>query len=231
MSEKTTGQLQGRIALITGASRGLGAAVATAFAKQGAHVILLARGIKGLEETDDKIQAAGGKATLIPFDLSKTDSIAAIGQAIAEKFGKLDILVGNAAILGALSPVAHSDPKIWKQVFDINFFANVHLVRALDPLLRTSDAGRVIFTTSGAARANGPYWGPYAASKAALESMAAAYGAEVAYSPLRVHVVDPGVLRTELRAEAFPGENPDTLPSPETAAEQFVALAALQVQK
>lgn len=218
-------RLEGRVALVTGASRGLGAAIAEAYAAEGARVILLARDVKKLEETDDRIRAAGGAATLLPFDLAQTDKIAALAPAINDKFGRLDILVGNAAILGALSPVAHSDPKTWQNVFKINFHANVQLVRALDPFLRASDAGRVIFTTSAAARAPAAYWGPYAASKAALESMAAAYAAEVAYSGIRVNVVDPGVLRTELRAEAFPGENPASLPLPASVAATFVALA------
>jgi NAD(P)-dependent dehydrogenase (short-subunit alcohol dehydrogenase family) len=220
-----TKRLGGRVALVTGASRGLGAAVAEAFAAEGARVILLARTVKGLEEVDDRISAAGGSATLLPFDLRKTEKIAALAPAIAEKFGRLDILVGNAAILGNLSPVAQTDPKILQNVFKVNFLANWQLVRALDPLLRASGAGRVIFTTSGAARMHAPYWGAYASSKAALESMARAYAEEVAYSPLRVNIVDPGVLRTELRAEAFPGEDPLRLPPPQSAAETFVRLA------
>jgi NAD(P)-dependent dehydrogenase (short-subunit alcohol dehydrogenase family) len=224
-------RLEGRVALVTGASRGLGAAVAEAYAKEGAHVVLLARTVKGLEAVDDRIQSAGGKATLIPFDLGQTDHIASIGPALADKFGRLDIFVGNAAILGALSPVAHSDPKVWQNVFKINVFANYHLIRALDPILRAGDAGRAIFVTSGAARSESPYWGAYAASKAALESMVTSYASEVAYSPLRVNILDPGVLRTEMRAEAYPGENPDTLPLPETIVERFIELALPSLAK
>lgn len=218
-------RLEGRVALITGASRGIGSAVAKAYAEEGAHVILLARTVGALEAVDDKIQSAGGKATLLPFDLEQTDKISAIGPTIAERFKKLDILVGNAAMLGALSPVAHSDPKMFESVLRVNFLANYHLVRTLDPLLRGSDAGRAIFVTSGAARGHHPFWSAYAASKAALEAMAVTYAAEVAYSPLRVNILNPGAVRTDMRAEAFPAEDPLTLPRPESLAERFIALA------
>jgi len=230
-TKKSAQRLQGRTALVTGASRGIGAAVAKAFAAEGAHVILLARTVGGLEEVDDAIQAAGGKATLLPLDLAKADQIAAIGPTIAERFGRLDILVANAAILGALSPVAMSDPKIWENVFRVNVLANYHLIRTLDPLLRGSDAGRAIFVTSGAAHMHAPFWSAYASSKAALEKMAETYAEEVAYSPLRVNILDPGVVRTEMRAEAFPGEDPKTLPLPETIVETFIELASPQFSK
>ena len=219
-------KLEGRTALITGASRGLGAAVAKAYAGAGARVILLARNVKNLEAVDDEIQAAGGKATLLPFDLLQTEKIASIGPAVAEKFGGLDILVGNAAMLGALSPAAHADPKVAESVMRLNYIANLCLIRALDPLLRASPAGRAIFVTSGVARMHAPYFGIYAASKAALEMMAATYAAETAYGKLRVNILDPGVLRTGMRAEAFPGEDPNTLPLPNTIAGRFVDLAA-----
>lgn len=228
MINKVSQRLKGRIALVTGASRGIGAAVAKAYAAEGAHVILLARTVGGLEAVDDAIQAAGGTATLLPVDLSKAEQIAAIGPAIAEKFGRLDILVANAGILGSLSPVALSDPKMWENVMKINVMANYHLIRTLDPLLRGSDAGRAIFVTSGAAHAHFPFWGAYAASKAALEEMAATYAAEVDYSPLKVNVLDPGVVRTSMRAEAFPGEDPLTLPEPASIVEDFIALAVPQ---
>lgn len=218
-------RLEGRIALITGASRGIGCAVAKAYAQEGAHVILLARTTGALEAVDDQIQAAGGKATLLPFDLEQTDRISAIGPTIAERFRKLDIFVGNAAMLGALSPVAHSDPKMFETVLRVNFLANYHLIRTLDPLLRASPAGRAIFVTSGAARGHHPFWSAYAASKAALEAMAVTYAAEVAYSPLRVNILNPGAVRTEMRADAFPAEDPLTLPPPESLAERFIALA------
>lgn len=225
-SKKTaTKRLEGRVALVTGASRGIGAAIASAYAREGAQVILLARTVGALETVDDQIQAAGGKATLLPFDLEQTGKIEAIGPTIAERFKKLDIFVGNAAMLGSLSPVAHSDPHMFEMVMRVNFLANYHLIRTLDPLLRGSDAGRAIFVTSGAASGHHPFWSAYAASKAALEAMAVTYAAEVAYSPLRVNIVNPGAVRTDMRAEAFPAEDPLTLPAPETLAEQFIALA------
>jgi len=221
----STKRLEGRVALITGASRGIGAAVAKAYAAEGAHVILLARTQGALEETDDAIQAAGGKATLLPFDLNETKKIAAIGPTIADRFKRLDILVGNAAMLGNLSPVAMSDPKVYEETFRVNFLANYHLIRALDPLLRGSDAGRAIFVTSGAAHMDSPFWSGYAASKAALEAMVLAYAAETAYSPLKVNILNPGVVRTEMRAEAFPAEDALSLPLPETITQRFIELA------
>lgn len=222
----TKRRLAGRVALVTGASRGIGAAVARAFAAEGAHVILLARTVGGLEAVDDAIQEAGGTATLLPLDLSKPEQIAMLGPAIVDKFKRLDILVGNAAIIGALSPVAMSDPKVWESVMKVNVMANYHLIRTLDPLLRGSDAGRAIFVTSGAAHMKPPYWGAYAASKAALEEMVGIYAAEVAFSPLKVNILDPGVVRTAMRADAFPGEDPMTLPPPESIVESFIELAS-----
>lgn len=224
--DQTSKRLKGRVALITGASRGIGAAVAKAYAAEGAHVILLARTQGGLEETDDAIRAAGGSATLMPFDLSEVKKLDAIGPAIAERFKRLDILVGNAAMFGGLSPVAASDPKVYEEIFRVNFFANYRLIRALDPLLRASDAGRAIFVTSGAAQMSEPYWSAYAASKAALERMISTYAAETAYSPLKVNILDPGIVRTNMRREAFPGEDPSKLPAPETVVERFIELAA-----
>lgn len=224
-------RLTGRVALVTGASRGIGASVAKAFAREGAHVILLARTVQGLEEVDDAIQAVGGKATLLPLDLARTDQIAAIGPTIAERFRRLDILVANAGILGDLSPIALSDPKIWERVMKVNVLANYHLIRTLDPLLRGSDAGRAIFVTSGASRLHMPFWSAYAASKAALEEMAATYAGEVAHSPLKVNILDPGAVRTAMRAEAFPGENPLTLHDPDSIAESFIELASPEYSK
>lgn len=218
-------KLAGRIALVTGASRGIGAAVAKAYAREGAHVVLLARTVGALEAVDDDIQRSGGTATLLPFDLAETKKISAIGPTLQERFGKLDILVGNAAMLGNLSPVAQSDPKVFDAVFKVNFLANAHLIRALDPMLRASDAGRAIFVTSGAAQMSSPFFGAYAASKAALEAMVRAYAAETAYSPLRVNLLDPGIVATGMRAEAFPAEDPQTLPSPDDVAARFVDLA------
>jgi NAD(P)-dependent dehydrogenase (short-subunit alcohol dehydrogenase family) len=225
MTMPMTKRLSGRTALITGASRGIGAAVAKGFAREGAHVILVARTVADLEKLDDDIQAAGGTATLMPLDLGKPEQIALIGNAVAERFKRLDILVGNAGILGALSPVALSDPKLYDNVMRINFFANYHLIRTLDPLLRGSDAGRAIFVTSNAAQRSRAFWSAYAASKAALEVMVGTYAEEVAYSPLKVNIINPGIVRTGMRAEAFPGEDPLMHPEPDSIVEKFIELA------
>ena len=179
-----------------------------------------------MEEVDDAISASGGASTLIPADLNKPEQIAQLGPALTERFGRLDILVANAAILGTLSPVALSDAKIWEGVFRTNVFANYHLIRALDPLLRGSDAGRAIFVTSGVAQRPRAFWSAYAASKAALEAMARAYADEVAYSPLKVNILDPGAVATSMRADAFPAEDPATLPAPESLVPAFLDLAA-----
>ncbi|MHA7062309.1 SDR family NAD(P)-dependent oxidoreductase [Azospirillum argentinense] len=219
-------RLSGRTALITGASRGIGAAVAKRFAAEGAHVILAARTVGGLEETDDAIfQATGRNATLVPLDLRQFDKIDQLGYSIFERFGKLDILVSNAGVLEALGPVAHYDPKLWQRVMDVNVTANFRLIRSFDRLLRASDAGRAIFVTSGAANAPYPYWSPYGASKAALEMMVKTYAMEIASSNLRVNLVDPGIVATKLRMQAFPGEDQTKLAQPEDVTEAFVALA------
>jgi NAD(P)-dependent dehydrogenase (short-subunit alcohol dehydrogenase family) len=218
-------RLAGRVALVTGASRGIGRAVAVALAAEGAHVILVARTVGGLEETDDLVRAAGGAATLVPHDLALHAGLDELGGRIAERFGRLDVLVGNAAVLGVLGPVHHTDPEVFERVMAVNVTANWRLIRSFDPLLRASDAGRAIFVTSGAARGPTPYWGAYAASKAALEMLALTYAGEVRRTSIRVNLVDPGVVRTRMRAEAFPGENPNTLPPPESVAPAFVELA------
>ena len=219
-------RLDGRIALVTGASRGLGAAVAVRLAGAGAHVVLLARTQGGIEETDDSIRAAGGAATLIPFDLRAFDKIDSLGAALYERFGRLDILVAAAAVPGPLTPLGHFDPKAWHEVIDINFNANWRLVRALDPLLRLSPAGRAVFVTCAAAREQRPYWGAYAASKAALEAMVNVYAGEIGFTAMRVNLVDPGPLRTRLRAAGFPREDRSKLRLPEDATEPFLTLAA-----
>lgn len=218
-------RLQGKIALITGASRGIGAAVAKRFAAEGAHVILTARTVGGLEEADDAVRKLGREATLVPLDLRQMEMIDALGASIYERFGKLDILVGNAALLGTLSPVAHASPAEVEDVFTVNTVANYRLLRACDPLLRRADAGRVVMVTSGAAMAPIAYWGAYAASKAALEHLTLTYAAEVKTTPIRVNLLDPGAVRTRMRASAFPGEDPASLPSPETITEWFVKLS------
>lgn len=218
-------RLDGKIALITGASRGIGAAVAKKYAEEGAELILVARTVGGLEETDDAVQRINGKpSTLVPLDLAKGDQIDALGAAIHQKFGRLDILVGNAAILGSLSPIAHAEPKMWQQVIDINLTANYRLLRSFDPLLKQSDAGRALFVTSGAAKAAFAYWGAYAVSKAGLEMLVRTYAAENARTPVRANIIDPGIVATAMRAQAFPGENPAALPTPDKIVNLFVDL-------
>jgi NAD(P)-dependent dehydrogenase (short-subunit alcohol dehydrogenase family) len=199
--------------------------VALAFAREGAHVLLLARARKALEEVDDRVRAGGGKATLIPLDLADGKAIDALGPSLYERFGRLDVLVGNAAILGRLSPLTHVPAEHWERTFAINVTANWRLIRTLDPLLRRSDAGRVIFVTSGVARAPRAYWAPYSVSKAALEALAKTYANETADSEIKVNLIDPGATATHMRAEAYPGEDQNSLRTPEQVAERFVALA------
>jgi len=217
--------LKGKIALVTGASRGIGFAAATALAREGAHVVVLARTVGGLEELDDAIRAAGGTATLMPFNLFVVDQIEALGPTLYEKFGRLDILVGNAAMLGGLSPVAQTEAKAWDRTHLLNVTANMRLIRTCDPLLRAAPAGRAIFVTSGAAQSCKAFWGAYASSKAALEAMVKCYAAEVEKTNLKVNLLDPGRIRTGMRAEAYPGEDPQTLPPPADIAGAFVRLA------
>jgi NAD(P)-dependent dehydrogenase (short-subunit alcohol dehydrogenase family) len=218
--------LQGRLALITGASRGLGAALAKRFAAEGAHVILAARTQGGLEEVDDEIRKAGGApATLLPLDLRAFDTIDQMAAAIRQRFGKLDVLVGNAAVLGKLSPLGHLDPKSWDEVMTVNLTANWRVIRALDPLLRESEAGRAVFVTCAAARDLAAYWGAYAASKAALEALVRIYARELGITKVTANLVDPGPMATALRLRAFPGEDRAKLASPESRTEAFVALA------
>ncbi|MEI6559591.1 MAG: SDR family NAD(P)-dependent oxidoreductase [Rhodospirillaceae bacterium] len=225
-SPAAAGRLAGRVALITGASRGIGAAVARRFAAEGAEIVLTARTVGGLEEVDDAIRAAGGPAaTLIPLDLMNLDEIDRLGPALYQRFGRLDILVGNAGTLGSLAPVAYSDPKILQRVMTVNVFANYRLIRTLDPVLRLSGAGRAIFVTDGLKGESVPFWGLYAASKVALETMVRAYAAEITRPELRVNLIDPGVVGTALRAKAFPGEDQQTLRRPDEVAGAFVDLA------
>jgi NAD(P)-dependent dehydrogenase (short-subunit alcohol dehydrogenase family) len=221
----TAGRFTDRIALITGASRGIGCAVALAFAREGAHVLLLARTRTSLEEVDDQIRKAGGRATLIPLDLADGNAIDALGPALYERFGRLDVLVGNAAILGRLSPLPHISAEHWERSFAVNVTANWRLIRTLDPLLRRSDSGRVIFVTSGVARSGRAYWAPYSVTKAALECLAKTYASETSDSEIKVNILDPGATATRMRAEAYPGEDQRTLRTPEEVAESFIPLA------
>ncbi|MCZ6483394.1 MAG: SDR family NAD(P)-dependent oxidoreductase [Alphaproteobacteria bacterium] len=219
------GRLQGRISVITGASRGLGAAIAKRFAGEGSHVVLVARTVGGLEEVDDAIRAAGGAATLVPLDLTEFDRIDEMGAALARRFGRIDVLVGNAGILGTLSPMGHIETQVWDRVIAVNLTANWRLIRSFDPLLRASDSGRAIFVTSGAADGAHPYWGAYAVSKAALEAMVKTWAGEVTKTPVKVNLVDPGAMRTSMRAEAYPGEDPMTLRQAGEITDTFVELA------
>ena len=220
--------LKGSIALITGASKGIGAAVAKRFAREGAHVILVARNSKGLEATDDAIRAAGGAATLVQLDLLDYAKIELLAAMIAERFGRLDILVGNAAVLSELTPLPHATAEDWEKVMGVNVTANWHLIRCFDALLKQSEAGRALFVTSGVTTHPSPYWGPYAVSKAALETLVQTYAAENSKTPLRINLIDPGRVRTRMRAQAFPGEDPMTLPEPYAITDVFVTLAGTQ---
>lgn len=218
--------LSGRTALVTGASRGIGYFIAKELAAAGAHVIAVARTVGGLEELDDEIKAAGGEATLVPLDLKDMAGIDRIGGALHERWGKLDIMVANAGILGVLSPIGHVEAKTFEKVMEINVTATWRLIRSLDPLLRASDAGRAIIMSSGAAHSAKAFWGPYAASKAAVEALARSWADETKNMQLRVNSVNPGATRTAMRAQAMPGEDPETLPHPSEVAAKIVHLAS-----
>lgn len=214
-----------KVALITGAANGIGAAVAKRFAQEGAHVLLLDIKVKDLEKVDDAIQAAGGTATLIPCDLSDHKQLARVAQAIFDRFQRLDILVGNAGLLGKLSPLPHIEPSVWQQVMDVNLHANWHLLRVLDPLLHRAPKGRAMFVTAPFARSATPYWGLVGVSKAGLESLVKIYAAETAHTPLRVNLVEPGPTRTAMLDQAMPGLDKETIPLPEAITDIFVKLA------
>ena len=216
--------LADRIALITGASRGIGYATALALAKAGAHVVAVARTQGGLEELYDAIAEIGGTATGVPLDLKDYDGIDRLGASLNERYGKLDVLVANAGLLGALSPMSHVEPRTFDDVMAVNVTANYRLIRSLDPLLQKSDAGRAVFLTSGAAWTPMAYWGPYSVSKAAVELMARIYAAETATTTLRVNIFNPGPIRTRMRAAAMPGEDPMTLDVPENVAQKILDL-------
>jgi NAD(P)-dependent dehydrogenase (short-subunit alcohol dehydrogenase family) len=218
--------LSNRVAVVTGASRGIGRAAALALAEAGAHIVALARTQGALEELDDDVRELGSEgATLVPVDLKDYDALDRLGAAINERWGKLDILVGNAGILGEYAPITHIDQPVWDAVMAINVTANYRLIRSLDPLLRASDAGRAIFVSSSAAHKCTAYQGPYSVSKAALEALVRTYAAETVTTPVRVMLVNPGALRTNMRRAAMPGEDPMTLKPPEEFAPHIVKLA------
>ncbi|MBB3998548.1 SDR family NAD(P)-dependent oxidoreductase [Aureimonas pseudogalii] len=206
------GQLEGRVALVTGASRGIGYQLAKLLAAEGAHVVATARTVGGLEDLDDEIKAAGGSATLVPLDLADMAGIDRLGGAIHERWGKLDVLVANAGSLGVLAPIGHIEAKTFEKTMMLNVTATWRLIRAVDPLLRASEAGRAVFLSSGAAHSCKAFWSLYAATKAAGEAMVRSWANETANLPLRVNSVNPGATRTAMRAMAMPGEDPDTLP-------------------
>lgn len=218
-----TRRLQDRIAVVTGASRGIGRAVALELAREGAHVLALGRTTGALEELDDEIKSLGGTATLVPFKLSDLEAIDRLGGAIHERWGKLDILVGNAGVLGPLSPVGHIRSRQWNELIEVNLTANWRLIRSLDPLLRRSDAGRAVFLTSGAAHKATPYWGGYAVTKAALEMLVRTWAAEIVQTNMRANLFSPGRVQTRMQKDAFPGQDLSGLPTPEDVAPAIVA--------
>lgn len=219
-----SGELDGKVALVTGASKGIGYAIAKALAARGAHIIAVARGSGGLEALDDEIQAMGASATLTPLDLTEFERIDALGGIVAEKWGKLDVLVGNAAMLGPLGPITHLEPGVWDDLLALNLSANWRLLRAFDPLLRAADDGRALFITSSVASNPRAYWGGYAAGKAALEAVVKTYAQEVEKTAVRANLFNPGGTRTDMRAQAMPGEDPNTLPSPDEVAASAVKM-------
>jgi|SRR6185295_3741245 NAD(P)-dependent dehydrogenase (short-subunit alcohol dehydrogenase family) len=226
-----TKPLANKVALVTGASRGIGRAAAVGLAGAGAHVILVARTVGGLEETDDAVKKAGGSATLVPLNLRDFDALDRLGQSIFERWKKLDAFFANAGSLGVLTPLSHLEPKVFQELIEVNVTANWRLIRSLDPLLRQSDAGRVLFVTSGAARVHTAFWGGYGMAKAALESLALTYAAECASTNVKVNLLSPGAVRTGMRAKAFPGEDPQSLPPPEDLAPLIVELLSPACKK
>lgn len=223
------GTLAGKIALITGATRGIGQAVAKRFAAEGAHVIAVGRNQKALEALDDEIRAIGGSATLVQLDLTDTPNIEKLAETVAQRFGRLDILVGNAALLGEITPLPHTSPNEWDKVMTVNVSANFHLIRCFDALLKAAPAPRAMFVTSGVTKGPVAYWGAYAVSKSALEKIVTTYAAENIKTSLRVNLIDPGAVRTRMRATAFPGEDPDTLIPPEAITGVFLHLASSEL--
>ena len=222
MSEK---RLEGRVALVTGASRGIGYAVAKALAAEGAQIIATARTTGALEQLDDEIRSAGGQCTLVPLDLMDPEGIEKLAGVIAERWGKLDILVCNAGVLGQITPAHQITAKTWNEVLGVNTIVPARFIRAFEALLRASDAGRALFTSSGASTSRRAYWAAYSASKAALDALVQSWAKELEECALTANLVDPGATRTKMRAKAAPGEDPETLPHPDEVAPLFVELA------
>ena len=219
-----TPDLTNKIALVTGATRGIGAATAKALAGAGAHVILTGRTTGALEELDDTIRQTGGRATLIPLDLCDLDTVDTLGPNLYERFGKLDIFIANAGLLGTLGPLGHADAREWRKVMQVNLDANFHLIRTLEPVLKQSNRATAIFMTSGVTQDNRAYWGAYSVSKAALEALAGAWASECTKSPVRVCCFDPGRVETDMRARAYPGEDTSKLEQPDSVAEKICGL-------
>ena len=216
--------LSDRIALVTRATRGIGAALALQLAQAGAHVVAVARTVGGLEELDDQIKAAGGSATLVPVDMKDMDGIARLALALHERYGRLDVLVGNAGVLGPLSPLGHVEPKDWNNILAVNITANWQLIRTMDPLLKAAPAGRAVFISSALSWLGRAYTGPYAASKAALNALVQVYAAETATTNVKVNAFNPGPTRTKMYASGWPGVDPETLPAPEEVVKALVPL-------
>ena len=226
MTDMPSPDLTGRVALVTGASRGIGYHLAKQLAAAGAHVIAVARTVGGLEELDDEIKAAGGSATLVPLDLTDMAGIDRLGGSIHERWGKLDTFVANAGVLGVIAPIGHVEAKVFDKVMAVNVTGTWRLIRSVDPLLRLSDAGRAIVLSSGSAHSARAFWAPYAASKAAVEALARSWADETKNTPLRVNIVDPGIARTAMRALAMPGEDPLSVPLPADVAARILPLAS-----
>lgn len=218
--------LSGRVAVVTGASRGIGHAVALALAEAGAHVVAVARTVGGLEELDDAVRAVGGSATLVPMDLRELDQIDQLGAALHQRYGRIDALVGNAGVLGELTPLGHTEQKMWDEVMTVNVTVNWRLIRSFEPLLKASDAGRAVFLSSTVARAHRAYWGAYAVSKAALECLVGTWAEELKITAVKANVINPGPLRTKMREKAMPGEDPATLAPPAALAPHVVGMVS-----
>ena len=225
-----TPDLRDKVILITGASRGIGRAVAVAAANAGAEIIITGRTIGALEETDDAIKAAGGKATIVELDMADYAAMPRLAAAIHGRWGRLDGLLANAAMLGTLTPLSHLDDKIWDSTISINLTAQWHLIRAMEPLLIAAPAGRAVLVSSGVAERIAPFWGPYAISKAGLEAMGRVWAGETEQTNLRINMINPGGTATGMRASAFPGEDPDSLPQPGDIAPAFLTLLSPNCQ-